>query len=74
MFGEGPLAFEKTKVEKEKTPKKVVKSKYLAFALSWLGFDFTTDSKDCYIFEETKKFKKAWNEINKLRREIGEVK
>ena len=57
----------------EKVEKKVVKSKYLAFAMSWLGFRYVQVGKG-YIFDKTEKFDKAWNQLKKLRDEIGEVK
>ena len=72
VFGEGPLAFEKDK--EEKLPKKLVKSRYLAFGLSWLGFKFTVNAKGYYLFDNTEKFQEAWDEMLKLRRKLGEVK
>lgn len=55
-----------------KITKKAIESKYLAFGLSWLGFDYTEDSTGRYVFEETKKFRRAWTEMHRLRREIRE--
>lgn len=75
MFGEGPLAFEEEKKKKkEEIPKKLVKSKYLAFGLSWLGFRFTVNKKGQYLFDNTEKFQKAYDEMLKLRKTLGEVK
>ena len=74
IFGEGPLAFEEERKKKEEIPKKLVKSKYLAFGLSWLGFRFTVNKKGQYLFDNTEKFQEAWDEMLKLRRKLGEVK
>lgn len=74
-FGEGPLAFEEEKKKKkEEIPKKLVKSRYLAFGLSWLGFKFTVNANGYYLFDNTEKFQEAWDEMLKLRRKLGEVK
>lgn len=57
---------------KPKTTQKIIKSKSLAFGLSWLKFEYSRDYQGNYIFEKSKKFEYAWDKINALRKELQE--
>lgn len=57
---------------KPKNTQKAIKSKSLAFGLSWLKFPYSRDYQGNYIFEKSKKFQYAWNKINALRKELEE--
>lgn len=53
-----------------------VNKKYLAFSLSYLGFQFyqfTKDSNTIYSFEDTKKFRLALTKITLLKNELNAV-
>lgn len=51
-----------------------VKKKYLAFAISFLGFQYYTfdkeDGKKLYTFEDTESFRKALTELSNLKRQF----
>lgn len=51
---------------------KIVKSTYLALALSWLKFNFIRNYQGDYVFERTDKFNYAWTKLNHLRKELEE--
>jgi hypothetical protein len=67
LNGQGPI--KQTKATNEK---KVIKSTYLALALSWLKFKFIRDYQGNYIFNRTEKFNYAWAKLNHLRKELEE--
>lgn len=69
LNGQGPIKQTKPVDTKEK---KIVKSTYLALALSWLKIKFTRDYQGNYVFERTEKFNYAWVKLNHLRKELEE--
>lgn len=46
---------------------RVVKSKALADALVWLGFEYSKDEEENYIFIRDRKFDRAWADLHGLR-------
>jgi len=46
---------------------KIIKSKMLADALVWLGFEYQKDEQGNFIFERTNYFEKAWKDLYYLR-------
>lgn len=46
---------------------RIVKSKAMAGALVWLGFAYTKDSDNNFVFTRDKSFDMAWQDIHALR-------
>lgn len=49
----------------EKT--RIVKSKVMADALVWIGFEYTKDNDGNFVFIRTDKFDRAWSDLHALR-------
>lgn len=61
----------------DKNKVRVVKSKCLAGALVWLGFEYKKDDEDNFIFERSYNFDYAWKDLHAMRehrRKIEEMK
>lgn len=50
---------------------RIVKSKMMADALVWIGFDYTNDQEGNFIFVRTDKFDRAWKDLHALRALYG---
>ena len=50
---------------------KIVKSKILADALVWLGFEYQKDNEDNYVFIRSWQFDKAWEDLHYLKSVYG---
>ncbi|MGE7840693.1 hypothetical protein ACQKNX_07870 [Lysinibacillus sp. NPDC093712] len=46
---------------------RIVKTRVLADALVWLGFEYTKDEEDNFIFERTPHFDRAWKDLHYVR-------
>lgn len=46
---------------------RIVKSKALADALVWLGFEYKKDEEENFIFIRDRKFDRAWADLHFLR-------
>ena len=55
-------------MENKNEPKlRVVKSKCLAGALVWLGFEYKKDNDDNFVFERNYIFDLAWRDLHAMR-------
>lgn len=59
-----------------KNEKYIIRNKYLAFALSFLGFNFYTQdaretNKQIYIFDSTSEFLTALTKLTEVKKEYG---
>lgn len=46
---------------------RIVKSKILADALVWLGFEYTKDEQEQYIFIRSPRFDRAWRDLHAMK-------
>lgn len=65
-------------MENKKEPKfRIVKSKCLAGALVWLGFEYKKDNDDNFVFERSYDFDYAWKDLHAMRehyRKLEDIK
>lgn len=50
---------------------RVVKTKVLADALVWIGFEYSKDDEGNFIFVRTPNFDRAWKDLHALRALYG---
>lgn len=46
---------------------RVVKSKVLADALVWIGFEYSKDNEGTFVFKRNREFDRAWKDLHALR-------
>ena len=46
---------------------RIVRTKVLADALVWIGFEYIKDDKENFIFERTPKFDRAWKDLHYIK-------